>query len=61
MPAAISTVDKYQGSQNDYILLSLVRTKVPVRWLTLSIPEQLSRARNVVYVSYIFRPAGLEL
>ena len=38
MPAAISTVDKYQGSQNDYILLSLVRTKVPVRCLTPCIP-----------------------
>eukprot|EP01084_Bolivina_argentea_P201046 343708_1 len=27
MPYKISTVDKYQGSQNEYILLSLVRTK----------------------------------
>lgn len=26
-PAKITTVDKYQGSQNDFILLSLVRTK----------------------------------
>lgn len=26
-PAKISTVDKYQGQQNDYIILSLVRTK----------------------------------
>ena len=26
-PGKISTVDKYQGSQNDYILLSLVRTR----------------------------------
>lgn len=26
-PAAVSTVDKYQGQQNDYILLSLVRTE----------------------------------
>lgn len=25
-PAKITTVDKYQGQQNDYILLSLVRT-----------------------------------
>lgn len=24
-PAAVATVDKYQGQQNDYILLSLVR------------------------------------
>eukprot|EP00217_Crustomastix_stigmatica_P009043 CAMPEP_0183790104 /NCGR_PEP_ID=MMETSP0803_2-20130417/807_1 /TAXON_ID=195967 /ORGANISM="Crustomastix stigmata, Strain CCMP3273" /LENGTH=1199 /DNA_ID=CAMNT_0026034295 /DNA_START=693 /DNA_END=4289 /DNA_ORIENTATION=- len=27
MPAFITTVDKYQGQQNDYILLSLVRTR----------------------------------
>ena len=27
MPAAISTVDRFQGQQNDYILLSLVRTR----------------------------------
>jgi intron-binding protein aquarius len=27
MPGKISTVDKYQGQQNDYILLSLVRSK----------------------------------
>jgi len=26
-PAAISTVDKYQGQQNDYVLLSLVRSR----------------------------------
>lgn len=26
MPASVSTVDQYQGQQNDYILLSLVRT-----------------------------------
>lgn len=26
-PHMITTVDKYQGQQNDYILLSLVRTK----------------------------------
>lgn len=26
LPAAVSTVDQYQGQQNDYILLSLVRT-----------------------------------
>lgn len=26
-PKAVSTVDKYQGQQNDYILLSLVRTQ----------------------------------
>jgi len=27
MPMKVTTVDKYQGQQNDYILLSLVRTK----------------------------------
>lgn len=27
LPGVIDTVDKYQGSQNDYVLLSLVRTK----------------------------------
>ena len=27
LPAKIETVDRYQGQQNDYILLSLVRTK----------------------------------
>lgn len=27
LPQVIDTVDKYQGSQNDYVLLSLVRTK----------------------------------
>ena len=26
-PRVVSTVDKYQGQQNDYVLLSLVRTK----------------------------------
>lgn len=26
-PATVSTVDKYQGQQNDYVLLSLVRTR----------------------------------
>jgi len=26
-PHKISTVDKYQGQQNDYIILSLVRTR----------------------------------
>lgn len=28
-PKKITTVDRYQGQQNDYILLSLVRTKYP--------------------------------
>lgn len=27
MPGRISTVDKYQGQQNDFVILSLVRTK----------------------------------
>jgi len=27
-PTQVSTVDKYQGQQNDYVLLSLVRTRV---------------------------------
>ena len=27
LPKIVETVDKYQGSQNDYVLLSLVRTK----------------------------------
>jgi intron-binding protein aquarius len=28
MPFIVSTVDKYQGQQNDYVILSLVRTKL---------------------------------
>lgn len=27
LPAAVSTIDKFQGQQNDYVLLSLTRTK----------------------------------
>ena len=27
MPACVATVDKYQGQQNDIVLLSLVRTE----------------------------------
>lgn len=51
MPAWIGTVDKYQGEQNDYILLSLVRSKAPgflrdVRRVTVA----LSRARLGLYV-----------
>ena len=51
MPAAISTVDKFQGQQNDFILLSLVRTKRighirDVRRLVVA----LSRARLGLYV-----------
>uniref|UniRef100_A0A158PPL3 Intron-binding protein aquarius (inferred by orthology to a human protein) n=1 Tax=Anisakis simplex TaxID=6269 RepID=A0A158PPL3_ANISI len=50
-PHKISTVDKYQGQQNDYIILSLVRTKNighirDVRRLIVA----LSRARLGLYV-----------
>jgi intron-binding protein aquarius len=50
-PFAISTVDQYQGQQNDYILLSLVRTSAighirDVRRLTVAV----SRARLGLYV-----------
>ena len=27
MPRAVTTVDKYQGQQNDFVLLSLVKTE----------------------------------
>eukprot|EP00536_Pseudo-nitzschia_multiseries_P007475 jgi/Psemu1/256274/estExt_Genewise1Plus.C_1770015 len=52
-PRAISTVDQYQGQQNDYVLLSLVRTKTvghlrDVRRLVVA----LSRARLGLYVFY---------
>lgn len=51
MPACVSTVDKYQGQQNDYILLSLVRTESvghlrDVRRLVVAA----SRARLGLYV-----------
>nr|CAD2122798.1 unnamed protein product [Meloidogyne enterolobii] len=51
MPGKISTVDKYQGQQNDYIILSLVRTKAvghlrDVRRLVVA----LSRARLGLYI-----------
>ncbi|KAJ3103753.1 hypothetical protein HDU97_009849 [Phlyctochytrium planicorne] len=51
LPARISTVDKFQGQENDYILLSLVRTKTvghirDVRRLVVA----LSRARLGLYV-----------
>ena len=47
----VTTVDKYQGQQNDYILLSLVRTKAvghlrDVRRLVVA----MSRARLGLYV-----------
>lgn len=50
-PAAVSTVDKYQGQQNDFILLSLVRTEAvghlrDVRRLVVAV----SRARLGLYV-----------
>merc|ERR1712129_116170 len=51
-PGRISTIDQYQGQQNDYILLSLVRTKSlgylrdVRRWIVA-----LSRARLGLYVT----------
>jgi hypothetical protein len=50
-PAKIATVDKYQGQQNDYVLLSLVRTRSvghlrDVRRLVVA----MSRARLGVYI-----------
>ncbi|PHH62528.1 hypothetical protein CDD81_6914 [Ophiocordyceps australis] len=51
MPKAVSTVDKYQGEQNDYIILSLTRTSRvgylrDVRRMTVAV----SRARLGLYV-----------
>ncbi|PKS06800.1 hypothetical protein jhhlp_006875 [Lomentospora prolificans] len=51
MPGAVATVDKYQGEQNDYIILSLTRTRKvgylrDVRRMTVA----LSRARLGLYV-----------
>ncbi|CAF0926502.1 unnamed protein product [Adineta ricciae] len=50
-PMKVTTVDKYQGQQNDYILLSLVRTKAighlrDVRRLVVA----MSRARLGLYI-----------
>ncbi len=50
-PGAVSTVDKYQGQQNDYIILSLVRTKSvghirDIRRLVVAV----SRARLGLYI-----------
>ena len=50
-PAKIATVDKYQGQQNEYVLLSLVRTRTvghlrDVRRLVVAA----SRARLGLYV-----------
>jgi intron-binding protein aquarius len=51
LPSRVTTVDKYQGQQNDYVLLSLVRTRTvghlrDVRRLVVA----LSRARLGLYV-----------
>ncbi|OJD40007.1 dead helicases superfamily protein [Diplodia corticola] len=67
MPRIVTTVDKYQGEQNDYVILSLVRTARvgylrDIRRLTVA----LSRARLGLYVlgrrevfeaSYELKPA----
>lgn len=50
-PRIVTTVDKYQGEQNDYIVLSLTRTRGPgylrdIRRLTVA----LSRARLGLYI-----------
>lgn len=51
LPKMVTTVDKYQGEQNDYIILSLTRTSRPgylrdIRRLTVA----LSRARLGLYI-----------
>ena len=51
LPRNVTTVDKYQGEQNDYIILSLTRTHQPgylrdIRRLTVA----LSRARLGLYI-----------
>ncbi|KGQ04586.1 Intron-binding protein aquarius [Beauveria bassiana D1-5] len=51
MPKAVATVDKYQGEQNDYIILSLTRTSRvgylrDVRRMTVA----MSRARLGLYI-----------
>ena len=51
VPAKVTTVDKFQGQQNDYVLLSLVRTRIvghlrDVRRLVVA----MSRARLGLYV-----------
>ncbi len=51
LPRIVTTVDKYQGEQNDYVILSLTRTKGvgylrDVRRLTVA----LSRARLGLYI-----------
>ncbi|KAJ4349722.1 uncharacterized protein N0V89_008340 [Didymosphaeria variabile] len=51
LPRIVATVDKYQGEQNDYVILSLVRTRSigylrDIRRLTVA----LSRARLGLYI-----------
>ncbi|EED18330.1 DEAD helicases superfamily protein (Aquarius), putative [Talaromyces stipitatus ATCC 10500] len=51
MPRIVTTIDQYQGEQNDYVILSLVRTRTvgylrDVRRLTVA----LSRARLGLYI-----------
>lgn len=51
VPGAVSTVDQYQGQQNDYVILSLVRTRAvghlrDIRRLVVAV----SRARLGLYV-----------
>lgn len=51
LPKTVTTIDKYQGEQNDYVILSLTRTKTvgylrDVRRLTVA----LSRARLGLYI-----------
>lgn len=51
MPKTVTTVDKYQGEQNDYVIVSLTRTRTvgylrDVRRLTVA----LSRARLGLYI-----------
>lgn len=52
LPGQISTVDKYQGQQNDFILLSLVRTKSNVGHLRdiRRLIVALSRAKFGLYI-----------
>ena len=51
MPRVVTTIDKFQGQQSDFVLLSLVRTKQlghlrDIRRLTIA----LSRARFGLYI-----------
>ncbi|KAL7673148.1 hypothetical protein ACOME3_008019 [Neoechinorhynchus agilis] len=51
-PKIVSTVDKYQGQQNDYIILSLVRSKSSVGHLrdVRRLVVAMSRARLGLYI-----------